>query len=121
MAQFEEERKQQELRLKEMEEKMRSVFQQKVQERESKLNAQLEKVRPPSGWTENSGRTSANARAHVHRCARRLGLAVPQMRAEHGEEKRKLEAEKAELEEKKRQLEESRQPEKKQKKRSGIF
>ena len=44
-----------------------------------------------------------------------------QMRAEHAEEKRKLEAERAELEEKKRTLEEARQPEKKQKKKSGIF
>ena len=47
MARFDEERKQQDQRLKEMEEKMRAVFQQKVQERETRLNAQAEKVKSP--------------------------------------------------------------------------
>ena len=47
MARFDEERKQQDQRLKEMEEKMRAVFQQKVQERETRLNAQAEKVKNP--------------------------------------------------------------------------
>jgi septin 7 len=51
----------------------------------------------------------------------KLNAAQEKMRAEHAELKKKLEAEKLELEEKKRQLEEARSPEKKTKKRSGIF